>query len=85
MLLKRILSFDVSRILLFDLNRILFWRIPPMMLVGLGGWFLASFALQKGVWSRDLAVFVSGASAGVFVLSLGHRLWGERLWKTPKP
>ena len=28
-----------------------------MMLVGLAGWFLASLALQKGVWSRDVAVF----------------------------
>jgi hypothetical protein len=76
--MNRILFFDLNRILLFDLNRILFWRIPPLMLIGLAGWFLASLALQMGIWSRGLAVFVSAASAGAFVLSLIGRLRAQR-------
>ena len=69
MSLKGILSFDVNRILLFDVNRILFWRVPPMLLKGLAGWFLASLALQRmGMWRGGLALFVAALSAGAFVL-----------------
>jgi len=69
MSLKDILSFDVNRILSFDVNRILFWRIPPMLLKGLAGWFLASIALQSiGMWRGGLALFVAALSAGAFVL-----------------
>jgi hypothetical protein len=69
MSLKGILSFDVSRVLSFDVNRILFWRIPPMLLKGLAGWFLASIVLQAmGIWRGGPAVFVAALTAYAFLI-----------------
>jgi hypothetical protein len=76
--LIRIPAFIVKSILLFDVNRIFLWRIPPMMLVGLVGWFFTSFAFQSGILSVATARVAAAASAGLFVLSLFQRLLAHR-------
>jgi len=66
---NRILSFDLNRILTWDVGRALRWPIPPMLLKGMAGWFLASITLQMmGRWGGAVAVFIAAATAGVFVL-----------------
>ena len=76
---SRVLLFDVNRVLLFDMNRLFSWRIPPLMLVGLAGWFVAGVGLDLGILSLPLARVVAAASAGLFILSLVHRLRAQRL------
>jgi len=88
MSLKRVLSFDLNRVLLFEVNRILkwdvgqalHWRVPPMLLKGLAGWFLAAIALDvMGKWQGFGAAFLAAASAGAFVLpDLVRRMRAQR-------
>ena len=66
--LTRVLLFDVNRILRFDLDRILTWSIPPMLLRGLAGWFLAAITLDVIGMKGRLAVFLVAASAGTFMM-----------------
>ena len=86
MSLKRVLRFDVNRILRFDLNRILSfdlnrigswdvgralqWHVPPMLLRGLAGWFLAAIALDvMGMWGSGFARSLAAASAAALALT----------------
>lgn len=69
MSLKSIGQFDVNRILRFNLDPILNWPIPPMLLKGLAGWFLAAFTIDvMRVQRGGFALFLTAASAGAFIL-----------------
>jgi hypothetical protein len=85
--INRVLSFDVNRILFFDLNRILTWDIgravqrpiPPVLLQGLAGWFLAAILVDVTDMRQYPGLTLMAAMAAAFVLpELVRRLRATR-------
>ena len=87
MTLKRILLFDINRILQWDVGRFLQsditrWRVPPLLLRGILGFFVAGIVLgitvpflaRRGYQLNEwVSILVIGACVALFVLPGARR------------